>query len=102
MDLVVWLGDGESIEGFQLAYNKTRSEHALTWWARSGFAHNRIDDGEGQPGNYKATPILIPDGKFSAPEIAAQFKERAVEIDRVISQFVYRSLLDYPEDPPNT
>lgn len=93
MDLVVWLGEDESIQGFQLAYDKARSEHALTWRNGSGFQHNRIDDGEGQPGHYKATPILVPDGKFSALELANRFKESALRIDQRVSQFVFLKLI---------
>jgi hypothetical protein len=96
MDLVVWLGDDDSIVGFQLAYDQIRSEHALTWKYQSGFQHDSVDNGEGRPGKYKATPILIPDGEFSAPVIAERFKERATDIDEVVSGFVYAKLLEYP------
>jgi len=94
MDLVVWLGEDESIQGFQLAYDKTRFEHALTWRSGSGFQHNRIDDGEGQPGHYKATPILVPDGEFSALEIANRFRKSALRIDEAVSQFVYLKIVE--------
>jgi len=97
MDLVVWLGDDGSIVGFQLAYDQIRSERALTWKYQSGFRHDGVEDGEGRPGKYKATPILIPDGEFAAQVVAERFKQRATGIDEVISGFVYAKLLEYRE-----
>jgi hypothetical protein len=97
MDLVVWLCDDNSIAGFQLPYDQTRSEHALTWKYRSGFRHDSVDDGEGRPGKYKATPILTPDGIFPAPVIAERFKQRATGIDEAISNFVHTKLLEFPD-----
>jgi len=96
MDLIVWLGDDGSILGFQLAYDKLHSEHALTWKRRSGFRHESVDDGEGRPGKYKATPILIADGVFAAPKVAQCFKDRAAGLDQRVADFVYAKLIDYP------
>ena len=97
MDLIVWFGEAGSIVGFQLAYDQLHSERALTWKFSSGFHHEKVDDGEDRPGKYKATPILIPDGKFPASLIAERFKVRAENIDDEISNFVYNKLLEYPE-----
>ena len=46
MDLIVWFGEDGSIVGFQLAYDHLDLEHALTWKYRSGFQHEKVDDGE--------------------------------------------------------
>ncbi len=93
MDLIVWLDDTNEIAGFQLAYDKPHFEHALTWKRDIGFRHNRVDDGEGRPGRYKGTPLLIPDGKFDANVIATQFVENSGNIDSNISLFVHDKLL---------
>ncbi len=92
MDLIVWIDESKEIAGFQLSYDKPHSEHALTWKRDVGFCHNRVDDGEGRPGRYKGTPLLIPDGTFDPNLIASRFLENSADIDQQISQFVYEKL----------
>ena len=73
-DLIVWLDDPDDhISGFQLCYDKTAYQRALTWHSEHGYLHNRVDDGENTPGKYKAAPILVCDGIFEKEIIAAQF-----------------------------
>ena len=97
MDLIVWFDEEkESIVGFQLAYDQGGLEHALTWKSRTGFQHEKVDDGERRPGKYKAAPILLPDGDFCASAIANLFQENAARIDAAISGFVHAKLLEYP------
>ena len=98
MDLIVWFGDDGSIFGFQLAYVLEDAEHALTWRRSSGFQHERVDDGEGRTGKHKATPILVPDGRFCAAVVADLFRERAGLIDDAVSRFVHGKLRAYPRD----
>ena len=95
MDLIVWIDEIKEIAGFQLTYDKPHFEHALTWTRNGGFRHDRVDNGEGRPGRYKATPLLIPDGMFDANVIATRFLENSNGIDRQISQFVYEKLLSF-------
>ena len=38
MDLVVWEGEDGAPLGFQLAYDKHRDGHSITWRAGHGFA----------------------------------------------------------------
>ena len=95
MDLVVWF-DQDTIAGFQLSYDKLRSERALTWKRCSGFRHESVDDGEGRPGRYKAAPLMLADGDFAAAEVARRFKHSGAEIDRDIVLFVHQKLLEVP------
>ena len=92
MDLIVWLDDNNDIDSFQLCYDKPFAEHALTWRKKSGFLHNRVDDGEGKPGSHKGTPILVPDGEFNLQAIADKFRQAAREIDDDVAKFVYLKL----------
>jgi hypothetical protein len=92
MDLIVWLDRHGGVAGFQLCYDKPAAEHALSWWEGRGYAHNRVDDGEGRPGSYKGTPILVADGAFDIRDIAEKFRAAAAEIDPRIAEFVYRKL----------
>jgi len=64
-DLIVWLSGPGEIWGFQLCYDRARDERALTWTRETGYSHDRIDDGEGNPTKNR-TPVLVPNGVFPA------------------------------------
>jgi hypothetical protein len=87
-DLYVWVGEGDSIVGFQLCYRMGPVERALTWKEESGFSHAAVDDGEGDPGHFKAIPILVKDGAFPGSEVAGQFVSECAEIDPDVVRFV--------------
>ncbi|MEE4358632.1 MAG: hypothetical protein V2I97_19345 [Desulfococcaceae bacterium] len=95
-DLIVWMDKKAGICGFQLCYDKLKDQHALTWERKSGYRHSRVDDGEGRPGKYKATPILIADGIFFKEEIAANFQKVCGKIDPEVAELVYEKIMQYP------
>jgi len=95
-DLVIW-DEGREIVGFQLCYDKSRGERALTWKAESGFTHNAVDDGEGRAGRYKASPILVADGSFDAGLVASRFLGHSGGLDSRSCDFIYLKLLEYPD-----
>ncbi|GMR07825.1 MAG: hypothetical protein BMS9Abin26_0829 [Gammaproteobacteria bacterium] len=95
-DLIVWIGESDDIMGFQLCYKKKHGEHALTWRKDQGFVHQKVDDGESYPMQYKETPILVPDGSFNITEIAEKFGKISGHIDDDVVEFVYLTLLLYP------
>jgi len=86
-DLIVWLGKGGEFIGFQLCYDKSGDEHALTWRKKTGFSHHRVDNGETQR-PYKATPILVSDGALDFASITYLFKERSRIMDQKVARFV--------------
>ena len=96
MDLTVWMDKAAAISGFELCYNKERDERAVRWLRNAGFVHERVDDGEGSPGRFKGTPILVPDGLFPVQAVAERFRGESSRIDRTIAVFVYEKLLEYP------
>lgn len=95
MDLIVWYEDDGSFSGFQLCYDKERRERALSWRARGGFLHEKVDDGEGWIGP-KMTPVLVPDGAFDKAAVAASFRQKAEGIDAGIVSFVDGKIGSYP------
>jgi len=97
LDLTVWFDRDDAVTGFELCYDKGKNERAVRWKRGQGFVHQKVDDGENRPGRYKGTPILVPDGQFPAKKISRLFEESSREMDRSISDFVYRKLLEYPE-----
>lgn len=94
-DLYCWLDDKGSIHKFQLCYDKSHDEHALTWIRPSTYYHQRVDDGENRPGKSKASPVLIPDGMFDFHTVAERFLRESKQINHEIAQFVHMKLLEF-------
>jgi hypothetical protein len=89
MDLIVWYDDSDAPIGFQLCYDKLRSERALRWEPEFGYRHTAIDNGESNISpRYKATPILVADGHFDARRVADIFTASSRHIPPDIAQFV--------------
>jgi hypothetical protein len=89
MDLIVWYDDSDAPIGFQLCYDKLRSERTLRWEPELGYRHMAIDNGEsGISPRYKATPILVADGHFDARRVANIFTASSRHIPPDIVQFV--------------
>lgn len=95
-DLVIW-GEDADIVGFQLCYDKSHSERAVTWKLESSFGHNAVDSGENRAGRYKGTPILVADGSFDVQRVAASFLGHSGDVDARSSDFIYLKLLEYPQ-----
>lgn len=98
-DLFVWSDEMGAIVSFQLCYGKPRDEHALTWMFPSIYYHQRVDDGENDPGKSKSTPVLLPDGMFDDRSIARRFLEESKEIDATLSEFIHKKILDFNKTP---
>jgi hypothetical protein len=92
-DLKVSYND-DKIFFFQLTYNKIKNPHALSWHIDKGFLHEEVDDGE-EPGRFKKSPILLPDGIFHSEVIAEKFKNESAEIDQSIAKFIYKKINIY-------
>ncbi len=99
-DLIVWY-DGTrrnhwGINGFQLCYDRSGYERALTWQRGRGFSHEKVDTGESGRLGLKSTPILVADGLFDASAIAERFREASRGIDPGIVALVLDRLAMYP------
>jgi hypothetical protein len=92
-DLIVWFDEERKIIGFQLCYDKFKKERAITWTETNGYSHCLIDDGENNPGRYKASPVLTDDSLFDKERIAAVFLNESRDIDSRISTFVLNKIL---------
>ena len=98
-DLIVWFDESDDIFGFQLCYDKSRNERALTWFEDTGYMHHRVDDGEHTIDIIrKATPILVSDGIFDHIEIAGLFKEQSTKIEERIYHFVYEKISQFQKN----
>ncbi len=90
LDLVVWFDpEGQPME-FQLAYDKHRDEHAVSWSNDRGYSHYRVEEGP-----RAGTPLLIPGGGFAAGRVTAAFSAQAGELPEPIWRFVLDRLRSY-------
>ena len=93
-DLIVWSDHDNAVSGFQLCYDKQRSERALTWRQKYGFRHERVDSGETNPAKNQS-PILVPDGVCPIVELTELFLSRSQGVDPLIRSFVTAKLREY-------
>ena len=84
-DLIVWLRDDESVQGFQFCYDKDEIEHALTWVDGWGYSHMRVDTEGTKEHPGRGTPLLVPDGSFDPGRLLDVFRK---ECDLVPVDFV--------------
>lgn len=94
--LIVWWDESDAPTGFQLCYDKPRSEHALTWTAELGFVHTAVDDGGDVGLRYKAAPILVADGHLDVNRLSERFATASARLPREVVEFVVGKLKQYP------
>ena len=94
MELIVWLGQQEQLEGFQLCYRGALDrEHALSWRPRLGFTHSSVDSGDTRP-DKNLTPILIPDGAVPWERLRREFAERGAALEPALRDFISARLAE--------
>jgi len=102
MDLIVWFAPEDRIIGFQLCYDKSTKQKALTWLEQEGYRHCRVDEGD-NPGKIKSSPVLEMDGYFDREGIRRRFRENKGDIPENIADFVCDRIMHYrpsgPADP---
>ncbi|MBL8479390.1 MAG: hypothetical protein JNK59_08775 [Sterolibacteriaceae bacterium] len=94
LDLVVWEEDSGSISGFQLAYDKHRNEHSVSWRKDRGFTHYVVDDGEPMAG-VNDTPFLYANGPFGRDRVLDLFLALAAGVPPDIVDFVAARLREF-------
>jgi hypothetical protein len=94
VDLVVWEDEGGTISGFQLAYDKHRNEHSLSWRRDRGFTHYVVDDGEPMAG-VNDTPFLYANGPFKRDRVLDLFLSMSSEVPPSIVSFVEAKLREF-------
>lgn len=96
LDLIIWQDDA-SVVGFQLCYDKSQQERALSWQPTEGFRHSWVDSGEIRPGRHKPAPVLVRGGSFDVRQVARKFLDKSLALEREIAEFVYGKLMEYKQ-----
>ena len=87
MDLILWMAADGKPNSFQLAYDKYRGEHLISWSAEKGTRHYAVDDGEAISNNQQ-TPLLHANGAVDAHKVLTAFCAEAIEVPAAIREFV--------------
>ena len=92
-DLIVWFDALGAIEQFELCYDRSDVERALTWSLTHGYRYWRVDTGDASGYMYGMTPILEPDStEFPKDRVIATFVEATDALDPAIRSFVVQRL----------
>ena len=91
LDLVVWFDDMGAPCSFQLAYDKYRGEHSISWEGDKGYRHYVVDEGNPLAG-HPETPFLYADGPFDSGRVLQEFESLSAEIPPEIAKFVSEKL----------
>jgi len=97
LDLVVWCDKDGNPTGFQLAYDKDRNEHSISWHFNKGFIHYVVDEGNQKSGKNE-TPLLYSNGAFNAVHVIDLFRALSIEMPLHIRKFVLEKLSLYPAE----
>lgn len=89
-DLFVWT-DAGGVCSFQLCYDKSGRERALTWSREGGFRHDAVDDGE-SCGTRNRSPVLAADGPFRCREVLERFEAASEAVEEGIRSAVIERL----------
>ena len=93
-DLIVWYEPTGEIHGFQLCYDKSECERALTWTPSRGFNHGTVDTGESEP-NANRSPTVEEGGEFPFDIVLHEFRMRSEKIESEICEFVADRIMEY-------
>jgi hypothetical protein len=96
-DLFVWFDDRDAISWFELCYDRSEVERALTWSPTRGYAHFRVSTGDAAGMDHGMTPILVPDDtEFPKDRIIDAFGDAANTLEPTIRAFVVQRLQAVP------
>jgi len=91
MDLIVWYQASEII-GFQLCYDKSTNEKAISWKQGLGLKHEDVNNNDVRDGPYKGSPVLTLNNAYDIEKIKRSFEEYSQYMDDNVSQFVLQKL----------
>jgi len=94
-DLFVWQDERGAPIGFQLCYERSLGERALSWRAEHGFEHSQVDAGRRTGADYAMAPLLRPAADPPYFRIYTRFLEAAEALDPALRAFLLERLRDY-------
>lgn len=94
-DLYVWISETNEPIGFQLCYEKTLNERALSF-INGNYSHTGIENGDNDL--LGGIPLLMADGEFGKYEILKRFIAESNKIDSRIRNYVINKIKEYDKN----
>ena len=91
MDLIVWQ-QNEDILGFQLCYDKTNNEKAVSWKQGLGLMHEDVNNDDVRDGPYKGTPVLTQNEFYDLEKIKTDFIKYSEMLPDEVKSFILETL----------
>ncbi len=91
VDLILFRNPDQSLQQFQLSYDKLSFEKLLIWDKDHGFSHGCVDDGQDIYGRARAPVVNACDG-FNAQLLSQQFKRACEKLSPDIQDFIINKL----------
>ena len=87
-DLFVWQDDQGAFTGFQLCYDRSRQQRALSWSVETGWRHEGVNQPEEKPGRAMSA-LFVADGVLDRCALADRFRDAAVKLPEDVRRFVH-------------
>jgi len=94
LDLMVWYKPDKRVHGFQLCYDKSGQEKALTWFEDRGFSHQGVDSGDETPLSNRS-PMLIEAARFETDRVFSCLSASDKELPPKLRALIRRMLKEY-------
>ncbi len=92
-DLIAWMIDASTVSGFQLAYDVSGQEQAVTWLGGE-FSHRTVDAGDDSP--LANDSSILGDGtQHPLCELIERFSDSSQEIDPIVRNVVIARLNEF-------
>ena len=94
-DLIAWIDDSGKVSGFQLSYDVSGQERAITWLGGE-FSHRSVDSGDDSPLSNDSS-ILVGTTVFPTADLIAQFRDSSHRIDTLVRDVLLEKLAECSE-----
>lgn len=90
-DLFVWYADTRQVAGFQICYDRSGDEHALTCMNGGSPRHQRVD-APGSGLSIGPTPVLVRAGRSLPDEVVSRFLAASSELEPALREWMLCAL----------
>ena len=94
-ELIAWINDEGNVSGFQLSYDVSAHERAITWLG-GAFSHRNVDTGDETPLSNDSS-ILTDSALFPITDLIGRFRESSHNIDPSVRNTLLERLAEFAE-----
>ena len=94
-DLIAWIDESGQVSGFQLGYDISGQERAITWLGGE-FSHRSVDSGDDSPLSNDSS-ILVGTTAYPTADLVARFRDSSLNIDAAVRDVLLEKLAEFAE-----